>query len=84
MSRQEILDIIAENSGTWGAENILNALEKAGWVVEWRGIPWDKDRDQDELCVCGHPYHRHFDSWDDNYPIGCKYCYRMTFVGEDE
>lgn len=26
------------------------------------------------LCVCGHPYHRHFDSYDDMRAIGCKYC----------
>ena len=28
----------------------------------------------DKLCKCGHTYYRHFDSYDDMYPIGCKYC----------
>ena len=28
----------------------------------------------DTLCVCGHPYFRHFDTYDDMAPIGCKYC----------
>jgi hypothetical protein len=28
----------------------------------------------DEICECGHPYHRHFDGYEDNYHIGCKYC----------
>ena len=25
-------------------------------------------------CDCGHEYDRHFDSWEDNEPVGCKYC----------
>ena len=24
-------------------------------------------------CVCGHSYHRHFDSYEDMDPVGCKY-----------
>ena len=28
----------------------------------------------DKICVCGHPYYRHFDSYDNMYPCGCKYC----------
>ncbi len=25
-------------------------------------------------CECGHPYYRHFDTYEDMYAIGCKYC----------
>lgn len=32
------------------------------------------------MCVCGHPYHRHFDSYEDNEPVSCKYCDCDTFV----
>lgn len=42
-------------------------------------IMWDKDRDQEEMCDCGHPYYRHFDSYEDMAPIGCKYCPCFTF-----
>jgi len=28
----------------------------------------------DKICKCGHLYYRHFDSYEDNYPCGCKYC----------
>lgn len=31
-------------------------------------------------CVCGHQHYRHFDSYEDNRPVGCKYCGCMTFV----
>lgn len=33
----------------------------------------------DRVCKCGHPYYRHFDSYEDNYPCGCKYCDCYTF-----
>lgn len=26
------------------------------------------------ICICGHPYYRHFDSCDDMNSVGCKYC----------
>jgi hypothetical protein len=33
----------------------------------------------DRICKCGHPYYRHFDSYDNNAPVGCKYCDCRTF-----
>lgn len=33
----------------------------------------------DRKCKCGHPYYRHFDSYDCNHPVGCKYCICYTF-----
>ncbi len=35
--------------------------------------------DGDALCICNHPYHRHFDSYDNNLAIGCKYCQCSKF-----
>lgn len=32
------------------------------------------------MCVCGHPYHRHFDSYKNMDPCGCKYCGCNEFV----
>lgn len=28
----------------------------------------------DKICECGHTYYRHFDSYEDMYACGCKYC----------
>ena len=28
----------------------------------------------DRICECNHPYYRHFDSYEDNEAVGCKYC----------
>ena len=34
----------------------------------------------DRECKCGHPYYRHFDTYEDMYPCGCKYCLCYNFV----
>lgn len=26
------------------------------------------------ICKCGHNYYRHFDTYEDMRPCGCKYC----------
>lgn len=32
------------------------------------------------VCKCGHDYHRHFDSYEENNACGCKYCQCYDFV----
>lgn len=34
----------------------------------------------DRICECGHSYYRHFDSWEEMEPVGCKYCDCYEFV----
>ncbi len=33
-----------------------------------------------KLCECGHFYERHFDSYDNMDPVGCKYCSCYEFT----
>jgi hypothetical protein len=33
----------------------------------------------DRVCKCGHKYYRHFDSYEDMEPVGCKYCQCLDF-----
>jgi|688.fasta_scaffold1143268_2 hypothetical protein len=33
----------------------------------------------DRKCKCGHPYHRHFDSYEQMEAVGCKYCQCYVF-----
>jgi hypothetical protein len=40
---------------------------------------YDPDFGDNRECECGHSYYRHFDSYEDMYPIGCKYCRCRTF-----
>src|SRR5271154_6807066 len=50
-----------------------------GWmpVDEFREsfLGYDPTFGDDRLCLCGHPYYRHFDTYDDMILIGCKYCH---------
>ena len=36
----------------------------------------------DRECECGHPYYRHFDSYDEMVACGCKYCNCYEFKGK--
>ena len=33
-----------------------------------------------KLCKCGHPYYRHFDTYEDMRAVGCKYCGCHLFI----
>ena len=34
----------------------------------------------DKKCECGHDYYRHFDTYEDMLPVGCKYCECRRFI----
>lgn len=36
-----------------------------------------------KLCKCGHTYYRHFDSYENMAPVGCKYCGCDEFIPAD-
>lgn len=70
-----------------------NSLERAGkmgiepyvWVeVTTQERRYNPEYGDDRLCECGHPYHRHFDSYDEMADVGCKYCHCTTFVEETD
>jgi hypothetical protein len=41
---------------------------------------YNPDYGDDRLCQCDHPYHRHFDSYENMIPVGCKYCDCFVFM----
>jgi hypothetical protein len=45
---------------------------------------YDPNFGDDRECVCGHPYHRHFDSYEDMKPVGCKYSGQCGCEGFEE
>lgn len=51
-------------------------LEKTRTVTDYFYNPNYGDN---RICECGDPYYRHFDTYDDMYPCGCKYCGCMEF-----
>lgn len=36
-------------------------------------LDYNPNYGDDRLCVCGHPYHRHFDPYENMENVGCKY-----------
>lgn len=54
-------------------ELIYNCLIHQGNVIIDAPM-YDSNFGDDRLCLCGHPYYRHFDTYDDMAAIGCKYC----------
>lgn len=36
------------------------------------------------ICICGHTYDRHFDSYDNMAAVGCKYCGCNNFIEKTE
>ena len=45
---------------------------------------YNPDYGDDRVCECGHPYYRHFDTYEDMYACGCKYCDCYTFKEKEE
>jgi hypothetical protein len=43
-------------------------------IVEYDEMLYNPEYGNDRICECGHPYYRHFDSWDNMCACGCKYC----------
>lgn len=49
-------------------------------IVKTEVRQYNPDYGDDRICKCGHAYYRHFDSYEDNNPCGCKYCGCFEFI----
>jgi len=45
-------------------------------VIELKYNPQYGDK---RICICGHTYYRHFDTYEDMLAVGCKYCMCREF-----
>lgn len=41
---------------------------------------YDKAFGDERVCMCTHQYYRHFDTYEQMRPVGCKYCECRVFV----
>lgn len=73
-------DIREEIKASWAS--IIE--EVMGGYAENGRPKYDDSRDENETCKCGHEYYRHFDTYEDMYPIGCKYCDCDVFESDPE
>ncbi len=37
-------------------------------------VEFNPNYPENATCECGHSYYRHFDSYENMAPVGCKYC----------
>lgn len=49
-------------------------------TVIQREYKYNPEYGDDKICQCGHTYYRHFDTYEDMYACGCKYCRCYTFT----
>lgn len=47
-----------------------------------REYKYNKNYGDDRICACGHPYYRHFDTYEEMEAVGCKYCGCSGFIEE--
>lgn len=49
---------------------------------------YNRDYGDDKICICGHPYYRHFDTYENMRPVGCKYCdcqeFRLSHILQEK
>lgn len=50
-------------------------IETMGFEVMEAVLLYDPTYGDDIECLCGHPYYRHFDTYEKMSPVGCKYCH---------
>lgn len=68
--RELVLDVFVTT------EPLLGNVERA----DPERPAYDENKDPNEVCECGHVYYRHFDTYEDMRPVGCKYCRCDEFV----
>ena len=51
-------------------------------VIRKRVIAHNPNYPDDNRCMCGHVYYRHFDPYENWNAVGCKYCGCAHFVHE--
>lgn len=64
----------------FGGNAVTNGAHDCGG--RWKAFDfevYDKDFGDDEDCKCGHPYYRHFDTYEKMEHVGCKYCDCFTW-----
>lgn len=66
-------DLRKEAAGDALCLNQLDKVEGRLCGMDELKEPYDSSKDH-LMCECGHPYHRHFDGYEDDAHVGCKYC----------
>ncbi|MEZ0326991.1 MAG: hypothetical protein ACAH95_13910 [Fimbriimonas sp.] len=68
--QREVMESFIESRGL--GEELAHYIKET--VVANPSRCYSKEFGDDRQCKCGHPYYRHFDSYERMSPVGCKYC----------
>jgi len=82
---QEVADALQmfEFGGLKLTDNTAPYLSSA-FVLVKSSDDYNPEYGDDRVCKCGHDYYRHFDTYEDMYACGCKYCGCLEFKEEDK
>lgn len=62
---------------------LVNSIHEPYLEYEYKATikKYNPNYGDNRMCVCGHPYHRHFDPYEDMDEVcGCKYCSCRSFI----
>lgn len=68
----EVCDDLAEVIKHQKPEAIVELIKAA--INTAKEATYNPDFGDDKLCRCSHTYYRHFDTYEEMSPVGCKYC----------
>lgn len=52
-------------------------MSEQPYIIEAKTVTvrkYNPNYGDNKKCICGHSYYRHFDSYEEMEPTGCKYC----------
>lgn len=77
--------ILSEKLLLMGTVDIINQK-----LRDWHDVPYLVHIDvlpmynpvygDSRICICGHEYARHFDTYENQAPVGCEYCTCSLFM----
>lgn len=73
---------IKDYFGTEHDAELISNLEDPYLVYEYKVKikKYNPNYGDNRMCVCGHSYVRHFDSYENMEACGCKYCGCNNFI----
>ena len=83
---KEIIDKVYKKGYETGFEEGVRTkkeIEENPYIIETITIQkkkYNPNYGDNRMCICGHTYYRHFDSWNDMEAVGCKYCGCSEFI----
>lgn len=78
--KSEFMDFIAKHS-----QANKSKRNNAPYIIKVKVITekhYNPNYGDNKKCKCGHSYEKHFDSYENMSPLGCKYCDCNNFKEE--